>query len=484
MTAEKFKEYILHHLIHEPTNSQEIAIDGLVEYILSYGNDDIFILTGYAGTGKTTLISALVNALNTCRISTVLLAPTGRAAKILSEYSKQRAYTIHKKIYQQRVSLQGQSAFVTLPNLAENTIFIVDEASMIGDGSTNDFKLFGSGSLLDDLIEYVYGGIACKLILIGDKAQLPPVGMEDSPALEIEFLKHSFNLEVKFANLTDVVRQEKESGILLNATALRNLVIAPTPSMPAFNTKNFKDFIRLNGDELEDALHDSYRNYGDDGAIVVCRSNKRANLFNQQIRVRIRMQESEISSGDYMMVVRNNYYWLDKSSNAGFIANGDIIEIQKLKRIRDIYGFRFAEATVRMMDYPDEQPFETILLLDTINSEASSLSPKDQNIFFEEVMKDYDDIPERRRKFQKLKENPFYNALQVKFAYALTCHKAQGGQWPCIFVDQGYITQEMINKDYLRWLYTALTRATQKIYLINFKEEFFIPTLNNSMVEK
>jgi exodeoxyribonuclease V len=331
----------------------------------------------------------------------------------------------------------------------------------------------GEGSLLDDVIEYVFSGTNCKLIFIGDTAQLPPVGMDVSPALDIEFLKASYSFQVDSFELTQVVRQVNDSGILLNATGVRNQIKEKKDLKPHFKLDGFQDISRIDGAELEDALNEAYNKFGAEDTMIVCRSNKRANIYNQQIRARIRWQESELSSGDYMMIVKNNYFWLPQESKAGFIANGDIVEILRVGNIQEMHGFRFADVRMRMIDYPDEPELEVRLMLDTIMSESPALSQQDNKKLFESVMLDYADIADRRMRFKKVKEDGFFNALQVKFAYAVTCHKAQGGQWPCVFVEQGYLTDEMLNIEYLRWLYTGITRASQKLYLVNFNKEFY-----------
>ena len=411
---------------------------------------------------------SLVQSLPALNGKTVLLAPTGRAAKVLSKYTGKQAYTVHKKIYHRKPVHDGGFAFTLMQNLHTNTIFIVDEASMISNsGGLN------AGSLLDDLVSYVFNGTNCKLIFIGDTAQLPPVGLDISPALDIEFMKASFYFQVDSFELTEVVRQTKDSGILTNATTIRNQVKKDGNTKPHFDVQGFKDIVRLGGDELEDALNDAYNRYDAEDTMIICRSNKRANIFNQQIRARIRWQKNELSTGDYLMVVKNNYFWLPEESKAGFIANGDIIKLTSVGRIQEMHGFRFADVRMRMIDYPDEPELETRLLLDTIMSEAPALSQPDNKRLYESVQQDYADVADRRMRLKKVKEDPFFNALQVKFAYAITCHKAQGGQWPCVFVEQGYLTDEMVNTEYLRWLYTAVSRATEKLYLVNFNKDFY-----------
>lgn len=469
MKLEEFYKILLQSFPFETTPGQRILFTKLSEFILNKNSDQIFVLKGYAGTGKTTTVRSLVQSLPALGGKTVLLAPTGRAAKVLSNYTGKQAFTIHKKIYYRKPDHDGGMAFTLQQNLHTNTIFIVDEASMISSSG----GLAGVGSLLDDLISYVFNGNNCKLIFIGDTAQLPPVGLDVSPALDIEFLKASYYFQLDWHELTEVVRQTEHSGILTNATTIRNQVKSQSGAKPNFKLEGFKDIVRLGGDELEDALNSAYSKYGAEETMVICRSNKRANIFNQQIRARIRWQENELSTGDFMMVVKNNYFWLPDESKAGFIANGDIVELTSIGKIQEMHGFKFADVRMRMIDYPDEPELETRLLLDTIMSEAPSLSQEDNKRLYNSVSADYSDIADRRMRLKKVKEDGFFNALQVKFAYAVTCHKAQGGQWPCVFVEQGYLTDEMINTEYLRWLYTAVSRASEKLYLVNFNKDFF-----------
>ena len=474
MNQQEFSAILLERFPFHAKSGQRQLFTKLSEFILNINSDQIFVIKGYAGTGKTTIVRSLVESLPAVNGKTVLLAPTGRAAKVLSNYTKKQAFTLHKKIYYRKPDNEGGLAFTLQQNLHSDTIFIVDEASMISSsGGLNDSGMFGGGSLLDDLIRYVFSGANCKLIFIGDTAQLPPVGLDVSPALDVEFLKASYYFQVDWLELTEVVRQTEDSGILTNATAIRNQIKEDRNSKPNFILNSFKDIVRLGGDELEDALNDAYNKYGAEDTMVICRSNKRANIFNQQIRARIRWQENELSSGDYMMVVKNNYFWLPEESKAGFIANGDIIQLMSIGKIQEMHGFRFADVRMRMIDYPDEPELETRLLLDTIMSESPALSQAENKRLYESVSADYGDIADRRMRLKKVKEDGFFNALQVKFAYAVTCHKAQGGQWPCVFVEQGYLTDEMINTEYLRWLYTAVSRASQKLYLVNFNKDFF-----------
>lgn len=474
MNVEEFNTILLKHFPFETTSGQRMLLTKLSEFILGADPGKVFILKGYAGTGKTTIVRSLVQSLPAVKGKTVLLAPTGRAAKVLTSYTKQQAYTIHKKIYYKKPTVDGGLAFQLQQNLHADTVFIVDEASMISNtGGLSGGGMFGNGSLLEDVVDYVTNGNNCKLIFIGDTAQLPPVGLNISPALDIEYMKATFHFSIDWHELTEVVRQSENSGILTNATNIRNQIKNDEGSKPHFRINNFNDIERIEGSELEDALNKAYDEYGAEDVMVICRSNKRANIFNQQIRARIRWQEDELSSGDYMMVVKNNYFWLPDESKAGFIANGDIIQLLRVGTIQEMHGFRFADVRMRMIDYPDEPELEARLLLDTIMSEAPALSQADNKKLYDAVSLDYSDVADRRLRLKKIKDDGFFNALQVKFAYAVTCHKAQGGQWPCVFVEQGYLTDEMINTEYLRWLYTAVSRATQRLGLVNFNKDFF-----------
>ena len=469
MNSQKLQEKLRLHFPFQPTSEQNQIITNISDFVAITGNSNVFILKGYAGTGKTTLISILVKSLPILGKRSVLMAPTGRAAKVLSKYSKKAASTIHRKIYWIRTNKSGNTFITLKENTHSNTIFIVDEASMIPENSD---KGFGNRSLLDDLIEYAYDGYDCKLILIGDTAQLPPVHLDISPALDEEKLEENYNKQVICKKLTQVVRQKKDSLILQNATDLRTKITNTDYSYPKLATNS--EVIRLNsGEDLQDALEATYNNEGINNTTVLCRSNKRANLYNQQIRAKIRWQENEISAGDMLMVVRNNYFWLNDSSKAGFIANGDIVEVLKIRETMERYGFRFAKASIQMIDYPKEKALDVILLLDTLTSESPAITYEQYQKLHKEVSLDYKGEKEINK---KIKENKFFNALQIKFAYAITCHKSQGGQWENVFVDLGYFTKEMLDKSYLRWLYTALTRASKKLYLINFQEDFFNTT--------
>lgn len=473
MSAASFFKILRDHFPHLPTPKQEVALQLISEFILSEEKDKMFLLKGYAGTGKTTITGVLVTQLWKTKLKAVLLAPTGRAAKVMATYSNSSAQTIHKKIYFPKKDRSGAMRFVLAPNKHRNTIFIVDEASMIPDRPT-DSKLFENGSLLDDLISYVHSGHRCKLILIGDTAQLPPVHLDLSPALDQHKLSVNYLKDVVSLELDEVVRQKGHSGILENATQIREHLQENFFDSFQFNLYGYSDIIRLmDGYDIQDAIEQAYQVHGREDTVFIVRSNKRANLYNENIRSRILNLENEIAAGDYLMVVKNNYFWLKPSSEAGFIANGDIIEVLEILAIKDLYGFRFAEVKVKMVDYPRQQPFETVLILDTLKSETASLSYEDGNKLYNEVQKDYAHESSKYRKFLGVKNNQYFNALQVKFSYAITCHKSQGGQWDTVFVEQPYLPAG-VNREYLRWLYTAVTRAKNKLYLIGFKDDFFV----------
>ncbi|TZF83771.1 AAA family ATPase [Pedobacter sp. BS3] len=454
---------------HIPTKQQEEVFLRFEQFIQADNGDDCFLLKGYAGTGKTTLISNLVKTLPVLRLKAVLLAPTGRAAKVISNYSGRKAFTIHKKIYRKKSAMDPASAFMLAPNMAENTLFIVDEASMISNEHA-DFSRFG---LLHDLVSYVYNGKNCKLMLVGDTAQLPPVGSKRSPALDQELLSSTFGLTLFSYELTDVVRQQKSSGILYNATRIRELIRKEKQILPRFTVKSYRDIYRMNGERLAEGLQYAYDKYGMENTLLICRSNKGANSYNQQIRNRILYREEELTGGDYVMIVRNNYYWKQNEEANTFIANGDIARIRRVRNIHEMYGFRFADVVLEFVDYPDEEPLSCKILIDTLYSDTPSLSGEDSKRLYETVMLDYEHIGNKHQRMLELKTNPYYNALQVKFAYAVTCHKAQGGQWNAVFVDQGFLTEDMIDTEFLRWLYTAVTRATTELFLVNFGDAFF-----------
>ncbi|KQC33944.1 ATP-dependent endonuclease [Nonlabens sp. YIK11] len=472
MTPQDFFKILKLDFPFEPTFQQERALEELSQFILSPEKDQIFMLRGYAGTGKTTIISSLVKSLWKAKKSPVLLAPTGRAAKVISSYSNKQAATIHREIYYPKGQGSGNVQFTLKVNKHRNALFIVDEASMIPDVVAENKMFGGNGSLLDDLIEYVYNGFKCKLIIIGDTAQLPPVKLNISPALDAQLIEQRYLKTVIDMELDEVKRQTEGSGILYNATQIREHIEVDDPSFK-FNTLPFQDIERLiDGHEIMETVMNAYDNQGHEETAIIVRSNKRANLYNQQIRSRILFRESELASGDYLMVVKNNYHWLDITSDAGFIANGDIIEVLEIFNFKEIYSFKFANVKVRMVDYPNAKPFETTLLLDTLTSESPSLTYEQSNSLYQEVRMDYLKLP-KWKQYKEIKANPYFNALQVKFSYAITCHKSQGGQWENVIVEQPYLPDGP-SKEYLRWLYTAVTRAKTNLYLIGFKNENFI----------
>ena len=454
----------------DATSGQKKIIEKLSDYLADDDFSKIFVLNGYAGTGKTTLISALVGALRDMGVKSVLLAPTGRAAKVLAQYTREKALTIHKRIYRQRTNADYESKFSLNPNPEKGAVFIVDEASMLADTPAGD-ALFGRGSLLRDLVDYVRSGRGCRLILVGDNAQLPPVGCDFSPALDPESMS-SYG-EVVYGTMDEVVRQEAQSGILFNATLVRCMLEQGIYEIPRFEM-DFPDIEALEGGDFLETLQDCYARYGRDECIVITRSNKRANRYNNGIRYNVLYAEEEIESGDMLMVVKNNYYFTehDKECPMSFIANGDIACLKRLRRFEELYGFHFAEATLSFGDYDDTE-LTCKVLLDTLSSESPSLTREESTRLFYEVEMDYLDIRSKLKRFKEIRENPHFNALQVKFAYAVTCHKAQGGQWKAVFVDRCIFGDEPMTRDMLRWLYTALTRATERLYLVNFDERFF-----------
>lgn len=471
MNSAQFYSTLIKNFPFATTSKQDIFFQQIAEFITNTTTNEIFVLKGFAGTGKTTVISTIVTNLASINKKYVLLAPTGRAAKVIANYSNKAAFTIHKKIYFPKKGSGGGVQFTKQQNKHTNTIFIVDEASMISDSIT-DSKNFEMGSLLDDLISYVYSGTNCKMILLGDTAQLPPVNLDISPALDIDLLSLHYDKEIKHIEFDEVMRQDEKSGILVNATELRSVLNDAFVDTFKFNLKGYKDIIRLSdGYDIQDAIQSAYSNYSIEDTAFIVRSNKRANQYNEQIRTRILDKESDLSTGDFLMVVKNNYFWLKETDEAGFIANGDIIEILEIFSFKELYGFQFAKVKIRMVDYPNQIPFETVVILNTIKSESPSLTYEESNRLYQEVMKDYEGET-KFRKFQKVKENEYFNALQVKFSYAITCHKSQGGQWNTVFIEQPYLPNG-IDSDYIRWLYTAVTRAKDKLFLIGFKDENF-----------
>jgi exodeoxyribonuclease-5 len=472
MIKNHLKTILTQNLPFSPTACQLNLIDVLASYIFSEEPDQIMLIKGYAGTGKTTMLYSLTQTLNKLKIKSVLLAPTGRAAKVLAGYTQMSAYTIHKKIYRQKSSSDGFGHFSLDVNLHKNTYFIVDEASMISN-ETAENNVFGSGRVLDDLLEYVYSGENCRLVLVGDTAQLPPVGLDISPALEVAALE-SYGFSVKMVELTDVVRQAEDSGILSNATQIRGKIGGETPATGFFpiNLHDFKDIERISGAELIESITSSYSKYGIFETAIVTRSNKRANLYNKGIRGSILYRENEIERGDLLMVVKNNYYWNDEGVKLDFIANGDIAEVVKIYKYEELYGFRFADVCLRFTDYDDVE-FDCKIFLETLSIESASFPYEQNRKLFEAVSEDYVDIRNKRERWKKVKENPYFNALQVKFAYAITCHKAQGGQWKAVYVDHGFVNEDMLDTEFYRWIYTAFTRPTEKLFLVNFDKDFF-----------
>ncbi|MFT4544459.1 MAG: exodeoxyribonuclease-5 [Bacteroidia bacterium] len=471
ITSKTAYDKLIAELPFKPTTGQEGFVYRLSEFLTEKNIGKVFLLRGYAGTGKTSMVISVVQTLKSMKRKFALLAPTGRAAKVLASYTRQRAFTIHKFIYQITTDEFGNIRFALRKNRGKNAVIIVDEASMISLSRDTGSGRIQSKNLLSDLMKFLEDGNDCKLILIGDTAQLPPVGSSDSPALDSKVLQTNFDFTWEMQHeLREVVRQNADSGILNNATELRNLLHLGESEICL--KVNYPDIKVIDMLELEDELNSAYSYYGEDCAMVITRSNKSANQFNQQIRLRIKYMEEEIASTDKLMVVKNNYFWLPKGSGAGFIANGDMIEIMRLGSIEDMHGFRFANATVRLMDYPNEDSLDVKLLLNSLHVEAPSLPEQDTEQLYDSVCKSYADIPTASEQAKKIATDPYLNALQIKFGYAITCHKAQGGQWPAVFVDQGYLTAEMLGVEYVRWLYTAITRASEKLYLVNFNEQF------------
>ena len=472
MIKNHLSKLLTQFLVFAPTPCQAKLIEGLAEFIASDKTDQIMLIKGYAGTGKTTVINAITQCLSSLNVRSVLMAPTGRAAKVMAGYTGLNAYTIHKIIYRQKSSSDGFGRFVLNKNLGKNTYFIVDEASMISNES-NESSLFGSGQLLDDLLEYVYSGNNCRLILVGDTAQLPPVGLSISPALDAKVLD-GYGFPVWEYELKEVVRQEAGSGILTNATNIRNLIArdVPNPGFLPIQLAKFNDIEQLSGSDLIEKITTCYDKHGVFETTVITRSNKRANIFNKGIRGSILFKENEIEKGDLLMVVKNNYFWIDESEELDFIANGDIAEVEKIYGYEELYGFRFANVCLRFVDYKNVE-IDCKIFLETLSIETASFSQERSRELFDAVAEDYMEIANKRERWKQIRENRYFNALQVKYAYAVTCHKAQGGQWKAVFVDHGYLTNNMLDTDYYRWLYTAFTRPTEKLYLVNFNKGFF-----------
>ncbi|HNS30996.1 MAG TPA: AAA family ATPase [Tenuifilaceae bacterium] len=470
MQKNSLRSQIVRNLGFDLTKSQEVAADLLADFFASKNYSQTFVLKGYAGTGKTTLISSCVRSLVVSKVKVVLLAPTGRAAKVLSAYSGYPAYTIHRWIYRKQSEKDGFGKFVLNRNTLKNAVIIVDEASMINNNSFDD-SAFGSGRLLDDLVQYVTSGHECKLMLAGDVAQLPPVRLDVSPALDKRVLE-SMGLDVSEITLGEVVRQAQDSGILYNATRIRNILESGNVEIPKFSLTGYNDIARISGADIIESIESSYSRAGTQDAVVINYSNKRANKYNQGIRSRILWREEELSSGDFLMVVKNSYFWVEDIPEIGFIANGDIVEVIRLYKVREMYGFRFADVLVRLVDY-QQQELNVTIILDTLDIEGPSLSVEKSKELYANIAEEYAQIKSKKAKFKAISQDIHFNALQVKFAYAVTCHKAQGGQWKEVYIDQGFFKEDMISREYLRWLYTALTRATDKVYFVNFNPLFF-----------
>ncbi len=449
-----------------PTFEQTRLIEALTSFILDFRSEVGFVLQGYAGTGKTSIVGALVKALPELNIHTVLVAPTGRAAKVLAAYSGRPACTIHKQIYHTGMGEDGRMHVSLRNNRSRNTLYIVDEASMMGE----------ENSLLFDFFSYARAGYRCRVLLLGDTAQLPPVGSDYSPALDMDYLRSCVPVDFRSFRLQEVVRQGKGSLVLENATNLRRKLAEADMDLPFFRLHvpdTFPDLTRLTGEDLEEVLQDEYAGRRREDIVFITRSNKRANLFNNEIRARIFGSEGDLAAGDLLMILKNDYFWLQQGSDTGFLANGDMMEVMKVKRREEMYGFRFADIEARLVDYPGQAPIEAKVLLDSLNVEAASLPYPQMRRLHEAVERDYAHLPRKSDRIAALRKDPYLNALQVKYAYALTCHKTQGGQWPCVFVEQGYFTDDMLDAGYLRWLYTAITRTTEKAYLLNFSDKFF-----------
>ncbi len=464
MLQEFISSRIISQLPFSPNEEQHELILQLSDFITDVDEQKLFLLRGYAGTGKTSIVSALVKAMHDLQQKTMLLAPTGRAAKVIASYSGMPAFTIHKKIYRQY--RMDDFRFGLTDNLHTNTLFVVDESSMISNLS-NENNTFGTGRLLDDLIEYVYAGHQCSLLLLGDVAQLPPVKQENSPALDLSLMQ-GYGLNLRHFTLTQVARQALESGVLHNATQLRHCISEHRVyDMPTFYTKGFSDIKKINGQEMLEEIQLAYDEVGEENTIVITRSNKRANMYNQGIRVRIMWKEDEISNGDMVMVTRNNYYWTKDYDGIDFLANGDMFQIVRIGKHRELYGMRFADVSLQSLDYDWE--IDTTVLLDSIHTDTPSKNYELSTALFERIAEDYPEIRNRKELVKTIMANPYFNALHIKFSYAVTCHKAQGGQWKRVFIDQGMINDDMLGMDYYRWLYTAITRTTECVYLINFE---------------
>ncbi|MCC6599407.1 MAG: AAA family ATPase [Crocinitomicaceae bacterium] len=472
LSQQHFEKQLHYYFSFPPTKGQQRLFHAFTRFTFSSKPRCAMMVKGYAGTGKTTCVSAMVKALLEAGFHVVLLAPTGRAAKVLGNYSKHPAWTIHKQIYLRRSDRSGNAWFELKENIMVNTVFFVDEASMIG--TERFIRLnddIATGDLLEDLITHIYSGEGCRMVLIGDGAQLPPVGSDQSPALKTEFLRREYSLNIAELELNEVIRQKEGSGILENATILRELILEEKNTFPVFNISEFSDIKALRTD-MQPFVEDAFSKYGVDDTIIITRSNKRANIFNQQVRARILGHEEEINSSDRMIVLKNNYFWLESQAafSAGFIANGDTIQIKRVRSFEDRGPFRFCKAVIHLVDYPDLPEMEVLLLCNSIWEESPAMGWEKIRELGNLIAQDYPDIKNLGQLRKKVQEDPYYNALQVKFAYAVTCHKSQGGQWLCVFVDQGYVTDEMAGKELNRWMYTAFTRAQKELFLVGFDE--------------
>ncbi len=471
MQETPFLKTVLTKFNMTPSESQAILFQKLEEFARSKSDFPLFIISGYAGTGKTSVLGAYVRALKHYKVETKLLAPTGRAAKVFSNKSNENALTIHKQIYRRKSKVDITSGLDLQPNLYKSTIFFVDEASMIGEYTKTKDGGVSARNLLDDLLEYVFSGVNCKLVLLGDTGQLPPVGSDFSPALNEEYMRNNYPRMHLFSfQLKEVLRQSRDSEILRNATLLRN---TDWVDYPKFHLKPDTDLVRVDGLELQDFLETSYGNFGQEETILITRSNKQANKYNQHIRGRILWFEEMLCSGDCLMVVKNNYFWLGDDSKIGFIANGELIKIIRLQKVEEVHGFEFAHVIVQFVDYADAGDIELIMHTESLSVEGPSLSRERMRELFFSVERDYANIRVKKDRYDAILKDKYFNALQVKYAYAVTCHKSQGGQWSEVYIDQGFINEDILNSDYYRWLYTALTRATNKVYLVNFSDEFF-----------
>ena len=472
MTIKEIRSYLVNKFTYLPTNSQIKAIGLLIDFIISKHTDEIFILKGYAGTGKSSLVGHIVSNISKLNFKTLLLAPTGRAAKVFSNYSKKKAKTIHKQIYFTKTESSGVIKFNLKMNMHKNCLFIIDESSMIS-GGNKKLNLFQNNSLLDDLVKYVYSGKNCKLIFVGDPAQLPPINLLKNPALDKKYLFKKFEKNIYEFELKDIVRQEKKSSILINAVKIRDTIFNENLNQFKFPKTDKNEFIRLNdSNDVFESIDNLFNSSIKSDSVVIVRSNKRANQFNSQIRSKILFFESDINVGEEFMVVKNNYFWLTNDSDPGFIANGDLIRVIKIISRHELYNYNFIKVIIELVDYPDENSFETILLINTLNSESPSLTSQESKKLYDEIQKDYLNINSKYKRFLLTKKNPFFNALQIKYSYAITCHKAQGGQWSNVFIEYPYLPNGP-TKDFFRWLYTAITRSKKRIFLIGFPENYF-----------